>query len=471
MTFEAIFQPLKFRNLTVKNRIFRSNVSGRFDNYDGSGSQARINWEVKFARGGVGAIISSFVPVSIRGRIVPNYATIDHDDKIPFWKALGKAVHAEGDCKYILQLSHSGRQQDIQGVENMYRRGLSSTGKVEAFHGLLCQAMTLEEIQQTVNDFAEGARRARDAGLDGVELHGANGYLITQFLSSGINDRKDEYGGLIENRARFVREIVRAIRKKVGNDFHLGMKISATEYNNAINPLEKKGNTVEDSIKVCQWLIEDGIDHVHVSTGSMFPHPRNPMGGFPAEHAVRWYDGLLSSGIHTHRNYRLFGSPLLRPIFRYLWGRSQEHPKDIEGCNLRDSRRIREAVRKMTEDVPVICTGGFQTGARIEHAVERGDCDAVSIARPLIANNDMVRYFERGEELPEKKRCTYCNKCLFNAPENPLGCYELSRFDGDYEEMIRQVMSVYEPKPVYVTSPVSQPDRVEVISPKPAGTA
>jgi 2,4-dienoyl-CoA reductase-like NADH-dependent reductase (Old Yellow Enzyme family) len=221
MTFDAIFQPLEFRNLSVKNRIFRSNVSGRFDNYDGSGSQARINWEVKFARGGVGAIISSFVPISIRGRIVPNYATIDNDDKIPFWKALGRAVH-EYDCRYILQLSHSGRQQDISGVENEYRRGLSSTGNVEAFHGLLCQAMTLEEINQTVNDFAEGARRAQESGLDGVELHGANGYLITQFLSSGINDRKDEYGGPIENRARFVREIVRAIRKKVGSDFTSG---------------------------------------------------------------------------------------------------------------------------------------------------------------------------------------------------------------------------------------------------------
>ena len=90
MAFEPIFQPLKFRNLTVKNRIFRSNVSGRFDNYDGSGNQARINWEVKFAKGGVGAIVSSFVPVHLRGRIVPNYAMIDHDRHIPFWRALGQ---------------------------------------------------------------------------------------------------------------------------------------------------------------------------------------------------------------------------------------------------------------------------------------------------------------------------------------------------------------------------------------------
>src|SRR5690606_18973972 len=112
------------------------------------------------------------------------------------------------------QLSHSGRQQDIAGVENQFLPGLSSTSKTESFHGLVCTAMTREQIKQVVQEFADGARRARMAGLDGVELHGANGYLITQFLSSGINDRKDEYGGSLENRARFVREIVAAIRRE-----------------------------------------------------------------------------------------------------------------------------------------------------------------------------------------------------------------------------------------------------------------
>src|SRR6266850_2484358 len=87
---DAIFQPLTFRNLTVKNRVFRSNISGRFDNYDGSGNQPRINWELKFAKGGVGAIISSFVPVHPRGRIIPNYAMIDRDECIPFWRELGR---------------------------------------------------------------------------------------------------------------------------------------------------------------------------------------------------------------------------------------------------------------------------------------------------------------------------------------------------------------------------------------------
>ena len=189
---DTLFQPLQFRHLRVKNRIFRSNISGRFDNYDGSGNQARINWELKFARGGVAAILSSFVPVTLRGRIIPNYATIDRDDRVPFWRELGKRVHDQ-DCQFILQLSHAGRQRDIPGIE--FVAGLSSTKRPDPLHGFQCERMTKQDIQETVLAFAAGARRAREAGLDGVELHGANGYLITQFLSSAINDRKDDYGG------------------------------------------------------------------------------------------------------------------------------------------------------------------------------------------------------------------------------------------------------------------------------------
>jgi len=320
MAFEPIFQPLKFRNLTVKNRVFRSNVSGRFDNYDGSGNQARINWETKFARGGVGAIISSFVPVLLRGRIVPNYAMIDHDRHIPFWRAVGKAVH-EFDCRFIMQLSHGGRQRDIQGVE--FPVGLSSTGKSDPTHGFRCQAMTLADIHTTVDAFAEGARRAREAGLDGVELHGANGYLITQFLSSAVNDRKDEYGGPLENRARFVLDIVRAIRKKVGNDFHLQMKISVEEHCDAVSFFQfgPSGNTAADSVQVCKWLVEAGVDAIHASAGGFFPHPRNPAGSdLPVDDLVKTYDSMISSGDLAFRNYLLFRTT---PTWLGMRGRRQ----------------------------------------------------------------------------------------------------------------------------------------------------
>ena len=158
MAFDAIFQPLKFRNLTIKNRIFRSNISGRFDNYDGSGNQARINWEAKFAKGGVGAIVSSFVPVHLRGRIVPNYAMIDHDRHIPFWRALGEAVH-EYDCQFIMQLSHGGRQRDISGIE--YPVGLSSTDKTDPTHGFRCERMTIAADQGDRRRRSPRARGAR----------------------------------------------------------------------------------------------------------------------------------------------------------------------------------------------------------------------------------------------------------------------------------------------------------------------
>src|SRR4051812_14878852 len=272
---DVLFEPLSFRNLTVKNRVFRSNISGRFDNYDGTGTQTRINWELKFAQGGVGAIISSFVPVHPRGRIIPNYATVYDDDRIPFWRAVGEAVHRY-DCRYIMQLSHGGRQRDVPDLQ--YPKGQSSTNRKDPLHGFECDRMSIADIREVVTAFAEGARRAREAGLDGVELHGANGYLITQFLSSAINDRTDEYGGPLVNRARFVIEIVSAIRAKVGKDFHLQMKISAVEYNNALLKFEKPGNTLADSIQVCKWLTDAGADSIHVSTGSSFPHPRNPCG-------------------------------------------------------------------------------------------------------------------------------------------------------------------------------------------------
>lgn len=434
---DPIFEPLRFRNLTVKNRILRSNISGRFDNYDGSGTQARINWEEKFARNGVGAIVSSYSPVDVRGRILPNYATIDRDERIPFWRRVGEAVHRH-DCKFILQLSHSGRQQDVGGVENRGRKALSSTGKTEPFHGFQCRAMTLEEIDATIQRFVDGARRAREAGLDGVELHAANGYLITQFLSSGINDRDDEYGGALPNRARFLLDIVRRIRAEVGDDFHLQVKISAVDHNDAVIFWEKPGNTLEESIEICKWVEEAGADAIHVSTGSMFPHPRNPAGGLPVDVAGDTYDTMLSSGLYTFRNYLLARYAPLRPIFRFLWNRTTRGLA-VEGQNLGDAAAIKHRV-----SIPVLCTGGFQTASVIRQAIEDGDCDAVTIARPLIANPDLAKVFAAGRDRAEKP-CTYCNKCLVNVIENPLGCYELSRYDGDYERMIDEVMSVYRP--------------------------
>jgi len=219
------------------------------------------------------------------------------------------------------------------------------------------------------------------------------------------------------------------------------MKISATEFNNALLQDEKPGNTVEDSMQVCQWLKEDGVDAIHVSSGASFPHPRNPAGDLPIEELRKTYDSLISSGVLALRNYLIFRGRLTSELFKDAWERARGPRDQIEGLNLPDARKIKKAVG----DLPVFCTGGFQTAAIIEEAIKRGDCDAVTIARPLIANNDLVQQFANGIGRPENP-CTYCNKCLVNAPENPLGCYEESRFPSR-DAMVQEILSVYYPPP------------------------
>ena len=283
--------------------------------------------------------------------------------------------------------------------------------------------------------FADGARRAKEAGADGIELAGANGVLFTQFLSSAINDRKDDYGGSLENRARFSLEVVRAIREQVGPDYCLGFKISIEEVLNELLPWLKRGNTVEESLQVCRWLEEAGVDYLHVSSGGGFPHPRNPVGDFPAADVVKTFDTLLSSGRTTFRNYLVFRTWPFSKIFRWWWERPGKR-LGREGINLSAARLTKQAV-----SIPVLCTGGFQTASVIAGAIERGDCDGVTIARPLVANPNLVRFFEQGRDSAPRP-CTYSNKCLFAFVENPLACYDESRFDS-HEEMIREAFEVF----------------------------
>jgi len=450
MDRDILFEPIRFRNLEVRNRLFRSSISGRIDSYDGSGTRARINFERRFARGGVGAIISSHVPVHISGRILPNYATIDRDDRIEFWHDVVEAVHAER-CKYILQLSMSGRQQDLPGVENLdprapgsfYRRPLSSTDSRDSFHGLAGRAATRTEIKQLVRWFVDGAERARRAGVDGIELHSSNGYLFTQFLSSAINDRADEYGGSLKGRAEFLLEVIRAIRDKVGDGLFLMVKLSAVERDNAIFRWRKPGNTLEESAQIAQWAETAGADAIHVSTGSIFPHPRNPAGAFPIEAARRTYGTILASGNRTLRNYLLFR--YLPRLFLWFWQQSQTDflqdgnvvPERVEGLNTEDARAIKAAVT-----IPVLCTGGFQTADVIRHAIQDGAFDGVTMARTLLANPNLPKVFAEGRNKPERP-CTYCNRCLLEVLDNPLGCYEPQRYNS-HEEMIADIMSIFE---------------------------
>src|ERR1043165_3648070 len=138
---DALSRPLALGRLRLKNRLLRSSISGRIDNYDGSGTPARVNFEERFAEGGVAAIISSHVPITPAGRVLPHYAMIDRDERIEFWRTVGQRVHRH-ECHFILQLSHSGRQQDTAGVENWSQRPWGATSRPDYFNGLGSQAMT-----------------------------------------------------------------------------------------------------------------------------------------------------------------------------------------------------------------------------------------------------------------------------------------------------------------------------------------
>ena len=138
--------------------------------------------------------------------------------------------------------------------------------------------------------------------------------------------------------------------------------------------------------------------------------------------------------------YRHYLSLMGRENCESRWNQAAGDPAEIEGKNLPDARAIKAAV-----GIPVICTGGFQTASVIARALQAGDCDAVSIARPLIANNDLVEIFRSGRDRADKP-CTYCNRCLVNVVENPLGCYDETRFPSR-EAMVAQIMSVFDRPP------------------------
>jgi 2,4-dienoyl-CoA reductase-like NADH-dependent reductase (Old Yellow Enzyme family) len=430
---DPIFQPLQLGPVTIKNRVLRSSIAGLYANYDGSGTPLNVAWESRFARGGVGAVISPNAPIHPSGRIAPGYAHIDDDARVPFWREVGRRVR-DHDCKYILQIVHAGREQIVRGIE--FDISLGASDRAEPMNGIACRRLSVDQIQQLIRGFAAAARRAREAEVDGIELAGANGMIFTQFLSPAINDREDDYGGSLENRARFSLDVVRAIRAEVGRDFCVGFKISVRENLNELAPWLQRGNEPADVVRVCQWLEEAGADYLHVSAGAGFPHPRNPAGDFPPSEVVKTYDRLLSSGRYTFRNYLVFRTWPLSAAFRWWWRRPGRQ-RGVEGINLPDSHAVKRAV-----GIPVLCTGGFQTASVIRAAITRGDCDGVTIARSLLANPNLVQLFAAGHDRAERP-CTYSNRCLFTFLENPLACYDETRFDSR-EEMMAEALSIFE---------------------------
>jgi len=443
-TTDPIFRPLTINGVTFKNRVVRSSIGGRIDYYDGSMSEARIAWERRFARGGVAAIISSNSGIRADGVAVPGYATIDHDGTIPSWRRLVREVHAY-DCRYIIQLHFSGRQRDLARKEFVDITAPGATDRPDLLYGLRSRRMSIAEIHDLVDAYAQAARRAREAGADGVEIVACNGYVLHQFLSSAINDRDDEYNGDLRARARVTLEVLHAVRAAVGRDFFVSMKLSGRDEHNAYTApfVRAVGNTLEDTMQVSRWLAEAGLDAVHLSQGDSFPHPMVPAGRLPTDDARQIYPALFYEGTRTRMNLLLLQFAAFRRLFEWNWGRRMPFvrrgaidPEKIEGMNEHDAAKIRQA-----SGLPVFCVGGWQSAGRIREALEAGRCDIATIARGLLANPDLVHTFAAGRDRPERP-CTYCNRCAVNALVYPLACWEEARFDSR-EQMFEEAYKVY----------------------------
>lgn len=253
---EFVFQPLTIKQVTFPNRLVVSAMVTNFCNPDGSASERYIAYHEEKAKGGFGMIITEDYAVSVKGKGFSNVAGMWNDELMESHRALTARVH-QYDSKIIAQVYHAGRQthQGVTGFPPEAPSPVPCPANRQIPHEL-----TVEEIKGIIQDFGACARRCKQAGFDGIELHGGHGYLIAEFMSSYSNKRTDQYGGSLTNRMRFVLELIDEVRRQVGEDFIVGFRISADE-------LVPGGRTKEDTKTIVILLEKAGIDFLHVSAG------------------------------------------------------------------------------------------------------------------------------------------------------------------------------------------------------------
>lgn len=371
----------KIGSLTIKNRIVMEAMGNALSELNGEVSKEDIAFYEARAKGGVGLIMSEAISVdSVTGRANPRNMCIDQDSQIPGYKALADAVH-KYDCKYFVELYHPGRQgsSELNGNRKMF-----APSEVEC--GLTHQpvtAMTKEEIDYMVDKYVSGAVRCQKAGIDGVLIHGAHGYLINEFLSPYTNHRTDEYGGSPENMARFAVEIIQGIRKACGPDYPIGIRFSACEYLDYIGLPREKGITLELSKQYAKMFEAAGVDLLDVS-----------------------------SGIYETMNT--------------AW----EPTGFDQGWKSELAKGIREVA-----SVPVVCVSMIRDPAYAEQLLQDGVCDFVGSARAHLADPEWANKALSGQD-GEIRHCIACLNCMktmaagdTSCAVNAQACHELERSD------------------------------------------
>jgi 2,4-dienoyl-CoA reductase-like NADH-dependent reductase (Old Yellow Enzyme family) len=346
----TLFDQTTINGMTLQNRLARSATWEGMCAADGRPFPKLISFYRELARGGVGLIITGYTFVSTEGKQLPGKMGIHTDEFADVMKDMTRAVHEERG-KICLQLVHAGGQTD---AGNAGRQPLApSAVKIEQYPELPAE-MTRDDIIRVITAFGDGARRAKDWGFDAVQLHGAHGYLINQFLSPLANLRQDDYGGSIENRCRFLLETYQAVRSAVGPDFPVMIKLNGSDN------LEG-GLSPEDAVFAAKALDKEGIDCIEVSGGTPASGDRSP-------------------------------------------ARMKINTPEKEAYNLSPAGKIRAAVK-----CPIMVVGGFRSFEIAQRTVQES-ADYVSMARPFIREPDLANRWQKGDRTPA--RCISCNSCF-----------------------------------------------------------
>jgi 2,4-dienoyl-CoA reductase-like NADH-dependent reductase (Old Yellow Enzyme family) len=345
-----IFDTTEINGMKLKNRLVRSATWEGMCESDGRPTEKLISYYKDLARGGVGLIITGYAFVRPEGKQLPGKMGIHTDNFSDEMKKMSSAVHDEGG-RICIQLVHAGGQTN---TDTAGRQPLApSAVKVDQFDELPAEA-TKEEIQEIIEAFGEGARRAKEYGFDAVQLHGAHGYLINQFLSPLTNQRSDEYGGSVENRCRFLMEVYEKVRSVVGKEFPVLIKLNGSDN------LEG-GIEIGDAVVAAKLLDKAGIDAIEVSCGTPASGDRTP-------------------------------------------ARIKIKDPSREAYNLPAARDIKQSV-----SCPVMSVGGYRSYDVVQNVI-RDDVDYVSLARPLIREQDLPLRWQNGDVSTAK--CISCNSCF-----------------------------------------------------------
>ena len=352
--YPNLFSPAKIGNLVIKNRICKAPQSTGFSNMDGSVTERLVRHYREIAKGGTGLVIVEYAYVDkIASKSAHCQLGICDKEHIPGLGWLADVIRDNG-ARAGIQIEHCGRQKFL-GTYPMKAASRIPWPKVYEGYGTIPDELTCEEIKDIVEAFGDAAKRAVDAGYELVEIHGAHGYLITNFLSSHTNKRNDFYGGSLENRVRFLQQIVENCRKKIGPNFPLTVRLSGTDY-------EPEGDNmpIEDTIFFAKRMEDIGLDAIHVSGG---------------DHHMM---------IHQV-------TPMALPVCYNTWA-AAEVKKNVK--------------------IPVIASGSITLPEYAEDIIASGKGDFVGLGRPLWADQYWPAKAEAGH--PEDIRpCIRCNEgCL-----------------------------------------------------------